>query len=95
MKAPQKHENPRPPLSSSDLFVLMSTADPVSSYRGLFDRYWKKREEERGRPSEGPDRTKRRVRRTSEAHRDPQESRCRERKAQGGEDRSRAVEGTT
>lgn len=92
MKDPQKHEDSSP--VSSGLFVLMSTADSGSSYRDLFDRYWKKREEERARPPEGSNPTKRRGGAQRSARR-PQESRGREHKTQGRVDHRQAEGGAS
>jgi len=94
VKDPRKNENPHTPLSSSGLFSFLSTAASVPEYRDLFDRYWKKREEERVHPSEGADRTKRRGGAQRSAQR-PQESRGRERKVQGREDLNSGGEGTS
>jgi len=48
-------ENPPVPPSSAALFALMQKAESISEYRDLYDQYWKKRKEERSRPSEAPE----------------------------------------
>ena len=87
-------DNPERPLSSSDLFVRLAAADTLSEYGDFFDRYWKKREEERVLlPSGGTTQPMRRGGAQQRAQ-GPQKSRWRKREAQGREDRRREEGGT-
>lgn len=87
-------DNPERPLSSSDLFVRLAAADTLSEYGDLFDRYWKKREEERFLPPFGGTTQPMRRGGAQQRAQGPQKSRWRKREAQGREDRRREDGGT-